>query len=198
METLLRWLAQYGYVGLFASLVFGIAGLPIPDETFLVFSGYLVSRGQFHPVLTWVTAVAGSVGGITLSYIIGRTAGYGFVHRYGRYIHFNESQLRKVEEWFERIGHWLLTVGYFIPGVRHFTALVAGMSGMPWKPFAKFAYPGAVLWVSSFLALGYFLGDQWQAIFETIHKYMILGAVILALIALAIWYFRSRKSAPNS
>jgi membrane protein DedA with SNARE-associated domain len=198
METLLRWLAQYGYVGLFASLVFGIAGLPIPDETFLVFSGYLVSRGQFHPVLTWVTAVAGSVGGITLSYIIGRTAGYGFVHRYGRYIHFSESQLRKVEEWFERIGHWLLTVGYFIPGVRHFTALVAGMSGMPWKPFAKFAYPGAVLWVSSFLALGYFLGDQWQAIFETIHKYMILAAVILALIALAIWYFRSRKSAPNS
>jgi membrane protein DedA with SNARE-associated domain len=198
METLLRWLAQYGYVGLFASLVFGIAGLPIPDETFLVFSGYLVSRGQLHPVLTWLTALAGSVGGITLSYTIGRTAGYGFVHRYGRYIHFNESQLRKVEEWFERIGHWLLTVGYFIPGVRHFTALVAGMSGMPWKPFAKFAYPGAVLWVSSFLALGYFLGDRWQAIFQTIHKYMSVAALILALIALAIWYFRSRKSAPNS
>ena len=198
METILRWLAHYGYVGLFASLVLGIAGLPIPDETFLVFSGYLVSRGQLHPVLTWATAFAGSVGGITLSYVIGRTAGYGFVHRYGRYIHFKESQLRKVEEWFERIGHWLLTIGYFIPGVRHFTALVAGMSGMPWKPFAKFAYPGAALWVSSFLALGYFLGDQWQAIFETIHKYMVVAALILAAIAVAIWYVRSRKSAPNS
>src|SRR3954447_14315652 len=135
MESLIEWLSHYGYGGLFASLVLGIAGLPIPDETLLVFSGYLISRGKLHPVLTWATAFSGSVGGISLSYIIGRTAGYGFVHWYGRYIHFSEARLKKVEEWFERIGHWLLTIGYFIPGVRHFTALVAGMSGMPFKPF---------------------------------------------------------------
>jgi membrane protein DedA with SNARE-associated domain len=198
METILRWLSHYGYGGLFASLVLGIAGLPIPDETLLVFSGYLISRGKLHPVLTWATAFSGSVGGISLSYIIGRTAGYGFVHRYGRYIHFSEARLKKVEEWFERIGHWLLTIGYFIPGVRHFTALVAGMSGMPFKPFAKFAYPGAALWVSTFLALGYVLGDQWEMIFGKIHNYTMIAVLILLVIAVAIWYIRSRKSTPSS
>ena len=194
METILRWISHYGYGGLFTALVLGIAGLPIPDETLLVFSGYLVSRGKLHPVLTWICAFSGSLGGITLSYAIGRTAGYGFVHRYGRYIHFNESRLQEIENWFERIGHWLLTVGYYIPGVRHFTALVAGMSGMPLQLFAQYAYPGAALWVSTFLTLGYVLGDQWQTVFGTIHKYTTAVVLVLTGITVAIWYVRSRKS----
>ena len=53
MEPLLEWLSQWGYAGLFGLLVFGIIGLPIPDETLLVFSGYLVSQGRLHPLFTF-------------------------------------------------------------------------------------------------------------------------------------------------
>jgi len=193
MDDILHWLSQFGYIGLFAALVFGIAGLPIPDETLLVFFGYLVSRGKMHPALTWLTALAGSMGGISLSYTIGRVVGYRFVHRYGRYVHLTDERLRQIQQWFDRIGHWLLTIGYFLPGIRHFTALVAGMSEMKFRSFALFAYPGAVLWITSFLALGYFLGDQWEVVFNHLHQQMTLITVILSVVAVAVWYWKKRR-----
>ena len=51
-------------------------------------------------------------------------------------------------------------VGYFIPGVRHFTAIVAGTSKLELHSFALFAYSGATLWVSTFVFLGYHFGPQ--------------------------------------
>jgi membrane protein DedA with SNARE-associated domain len=193
MDDILHWLSQFGYIGLFAALVFGIAGLPVPDETLLVFFGYLVSRGKMHPALTWLTALSGSMCGITFSYMIGRVLGYRFVHRYGRYVHLTEERLHQIQRWFDRIGHWLLTIGYFLPGIRHFTALVAGMSEMNFRSFALFAYPGAALWVTSFLSLGYFLGDQWEVVFEHLHREMMLVTIILCVIVVAVWYWKKRR-----
>lgn len=193
MDQLLEKISHYGYPGLFAALVLGIAGLPIPDETILVFCGYLVARGSMHPLLTWITAVVGSTSGITVSYAIGRLAGYEVVHRFGRYIHLTEARLLKVHRWFDRIGHWLLTVGYFIPGVRHFTALVAGMSGMRYRAFAPYAYSGALLWVSTFLGIGYVLGDRWKQVFEDLHREMLIVIVAGTLLAWAIWFVLSRR-----
>jgi membrane protein DedA with SNARE-associated domain len=193
MDHFLEKIAQYGYPGLFAALVLGIAGLPIPDETLLVFCGYLVARGSMHPLLTWITAVAGSMSGITVSYWIGRFAGHEVVHRFGRYVHLTEDRLLYVQHWFDRIGHWLLTIGYYIPGVRHFTAVVAGMSGMRYRAFAPYAYSGAVLWVSTFLGIGYVLGDRWKQVFEGLHKDMLIVIVAGTIVAWVAWYLVSRR-----
>lgn len=193
MDQLLEKISHYGYPGLFAALVLGIAGLPIPDETILVFCGYLVARGSMHPLLTWLTAVAGSISGITVSYGIGRLAGYEVVHRFGRYIHLTEERLLRVQRWFDRIGHWLLTIGYYIPGVRHFTAVVAGMSGMPYRAFAPYAYSGGVLWVSTFLAIGYVLGDRWKQVFEDLHKEILVIVVAITCISWLVWFVMSRR-----
>ena len=57
MESLLDWISHYGYAGLFVLLVLGIVGLPVPDETLLVFSGYLISQAKLHPALTWLAGV---------------------------------------------------------------------------------------------------------------------------------------------
>ena len=203
MEPLLEWLAQWGYAGLFGLLVFGIIGLPIPDETLLVFSGYLVSQGRLHPLLTFAAAYSGAICGISGSYLIGRTAGFAFVERYGRYLHLTQARLHQVNRWFDRVGNWLLTVGYFIPGVRHFTALVAGMSGVEFRTFALFAYPGAVIWVSVFLVLGQLVGKNWRTALLVIHQYTwyVLGALVF--IAALIYFIRfvlvrRRKTGYNS
>jgi membrane protein DedA with SNARE-associated domain len=197
MESLLTWLSHYGYAGLFLLLVLGIVGLPVPDETLLVFSGYLISKGRLHPALTFVSGFCGSACGISISYLIGKTLGYGFVHRYGRYIHLSPQRIDDVHRWFQRIGHWLLTIGYYIPGARHFTALVAGMSDLEYRIFAAFAYPGAAMWVGSFLLLGYFVGDNWQAAFALVHRYLVLGSVAAVLVAGVVWWVRKRmRSGP--
>ena len=64
MESLLGWISQYGYAGLFVLLVLGIVGLPVPDEALLVFSGYLISTGRFESLLAFASAFGGSVVGI--------------------------------------------------------------------------------------------------------------------------------------
>lgn len=198
METLLALLSQYGYAGLFGLLVLGIVGLPIPDETLLAFSGYLISRGHFKLGLTFAAAFAGSVCGISTSYVIGRTAGYGAARRYGQYVHLTEERLNYVHGWFERIGEWLLAVGYFIPGVRHFTALVAGMSKLGYGKFAVFAYTGAAVWVATFLAIGYLVGENWRAVMGSVHHYTLGAAAVLAIAGGGIWWIRRRRSNTSS
>ena len=189
METIFHWISQYGYVGLFGALVLGIAGLPIPDETILTFCGYLVSVGRLNLVLTLATGIGGSMCGITGSYLIGRTLGYPFIHRYGHYIHLTEERMDRVHRMFERTGHWLLTFGYYVPGVRHFTAIVAGVSRLEYPVFARYAYPGACIWVASFLGLGYLVGEHWRQAFDTVHHYLLLACliVVIAIAAILLW-----------
>jgi membrane protein DedA with SNARE-associated domain len=194
-----NWVAHYGGFALFALLVFGIVGLPIPDETLLVLSGYLIYRGTLNPPGTWLGAVLGSMCGITCSYMIGRTLGAGFIHsRFGKWVHITEKRIQRVHDWFHHLGHWALFVGYYIPGVRHFTAIVAGTSRLEYRYFALFAYSGACLWVTSFMALGYFLGDNWKRVFEMIHRNLtvvgIAAIIVICAYALTHLYYRQRRA----
>ena len=58
-ETILRWVTEYGYIGIFSLLTLGIIGAPIPDEGLLAFAGYLVYKGQLQLFPTMATAFLG-------------------------------------------------------------------------------------------------------------------------------------------
>ncbi len=196
-SAVLQWVATYGYFAIFALLVLGIVGLPVPDEFLLTGCGYLIYRGDLHPVPTFASALAGSISGITCSYIIGRTLGWKFLHsRAGRLLHIPDRQIQRVHDWFNRIGHWALMIGYFVPGVRHFTAIVAGTSKLEYHGFAAFAYGGALLWVSTFLFLGYHFGSRWEEMLRATEHHLkqgsaVAGVLIVAYLVLA--YVRRRK-----
>ena len=189
-QQVLAWITHYGYIAIYLCLVLGIVGLPIPDETMMTFSGYLVFNGTLSLPLTLATALAGSISGITLSYVLGKTLGIRVIHRYGRYVRIREEHIAKAHSWFDRIGHWTLTFGYFIPGVRHFTAYAAGISDVSPRSFAIYAYSGALIWVSTFIGLGYWLGERWQAVQANIHHVFIWGAAAIGLgvIAYFVWW----------
>lgn len=198
MDQALQWISRYGYAGLFVALMLGIAGLPIPDETLLVFYGYLISTGRLNAPLTFGTAVCGSACGISLSYWIGRTAGYSIVVHYGRSLHVTPARIDRVHQWFARMGRPLLTFGYFLIGIRHLTALVAGMSNLEFPVFAVFAYAGAVLWSASFLLFGYYVGENWRDALAIVHRYSwsLMAALIVAAVAFWLWRRRTlRKQA---
>jgi membrane protein DedA with SNARE-associated domain len=196
MESVFNWVATYGYAAIFFLLLLGIVGLPVPDETLLVFSGALIASGRLRPEGVVIAAVAGSSCGITLSYIIGRTAGLGVLHRFGKYLHVTEERLAKIHEWFDRLGHWALFAGYFIAGVRHFTAIVAGTSGLEYRSFALYAYSGGAVWVATFLTLGYFVGENWKHIAEVLHQYVVYASLALILAAVAVFIVRKRITKP--
>ena len=195
-QHILAWITEYGYAAIVGLLMLGIVGLPVPDETLLTFTGYLVFRGNLRLPLAFAAALTGSACGITISYLLGRTFGLKLIHRYGRYVRIREEHVEKAHAWFRKAGHWSLTIGYFIPGVRHLTAYAAGMSDLEAPQFALFAYTGAVLWVSAFLSLGYFLGDRWEAVERNVHHYLVYLTLagVIALAGYLVWR-RSRARA---
>ena len=190
-QQVLAWLTQYGYLALFSLLVLGIVGLPVPDETLLTFTGYLVYQGHLSLPIAIASAFAGSACGITLSYTLGRTFGLKLIHRYGRYLRITEHHLEKAHAWFRRAGHWSLTFGYFIPGVRHFTAYAAGMSDLEPRVFVLYAYSGAAIWACTFIGLGYLLGERWKAVQQNLDRY--LAGFTIAGVILAAGYLAWRK-----
>jgi membrane protein DedA with SNARE-associated domain len=194
---ILQWIEQYGHFAIFFLLMFGIVGLPVPDETLLTFTGYLVYKGHLSPLTAFATAAAGSLTGITLSYFLGREFGLPLIHRYGRYLHIREDHVEKAHAWFRHAGHWGLMFGYFVPGVRHLTAYAAGMSGLEPPQFALFAYSGGCLWVAAFMGLGYFLGERWEAVEANIHHYLVIVTIAAAILGAGYLLWRKWKRAPG-
>ena len=191
-EIALYWIGQYGYAGIFSLLIFGIVGLPVPDEWLLTFSGFLVFKRTLLFVPTFAAAFCGSACGITVSYTLGRIFDTYVLVKYGSYIHMTPDRLARVHSWFERRGRWTLLVGYFVPGVRHLTGYIAGASELSFSNFALFAYTGAFCWVAVFITLGYFLGEEWNRVVESLDKakFLIIGLAAVAGIA---WFAYLRR-----
>lgn len=164
-DTLEIWFHHYGSAGLFILLALGIVALPIPDETLLVLSGVFIGHGKLELIPTLFAAYGGSLCGITLSYIIGRVSGALVLEKFGGYIGLDQQKMDKAHYWFKKYGKWTLLFGYFIPGVRHVISILAGVSLLEYPIFALFAYTGGILWVSTFLAIGYFFGEHGLGLF---------------------------------
>lgn len=194
MDLAQQWIAQYGYVGIFGLLVLGIVGLPVPDETVLTIAGYLIFQGRLRAAPTVLSALLGSVCGITLSYLLGLTTGYYLLHKYGPRIHVTTARIDLVHRWFRHLGGFTLTFGYYVPGVRHLTAYVAGASKLEYPAFAAFAYSGAAVWIGTFLGLGYFLGERWSEVLRQAHRVGLFGALAVAGIAVGAYLLRRRMS----
>jgi membrane protein DedA with SNARE-associated domain len=192
-ETLLQWIYLYGYLGIFFLLMFGIIGLPIPDEVLLVFSGYLVFKGHLALAPTIASAFLGSICGISVSYSIGRTGGSFLVSKYGRWFHVTQEKIDRVHDWLEHAGKWGLFIGYFIPGVRHLSALVAGTSRLRYSVFASYAYTGGLFWSSTFISTGFFLGKEWLEIAVLIHRWILIAAVAVGGCMLLFYCLLQRK-----
>ena len=176
-RRLLGWISRYGLQAIFGLQVLGIVGLPVPDELMLTIAGTLVRAGKLPLTGTLGAAMGGAMVGITVSYLAGRYIGLTALRKV---VHIPEELLGRVEHWFHRTGGWLLTFGYFIPGVRHVTAIAAGSSGLRYRTFAAFAYPGAIIWSSFFVTTGYVLGEHWRPAFKLIVENVQIAVVVAA------------------
>ncbi len=200
-QRLLGWLARYGLQAVFGLQVLGIIGLPVPDEIMLTVAGTFVRAGKLPMAGTLAAAIGGCAAGITLSYLAGRWVGLSAVRRV---LHVPDTVLDRVQRWFRKAGRWLLTFGFFVPGVRHVTAVAAGSSGLGFRQFACYAYAGAVLWASTFVIAGYVLGDRWRPAVEGLRAHVrlaiaiVVGAYVARLVANRLCRRLSSGSRPNS
>jgi membrane protein DedA with SNARE-associated domain len=194
VEQIQIWITHYGYAAIFCLLALGIVGLPVPDETLLTLTGFLIFKGSLHPIPAYLSALGGTVVGISISYGIGNVGGTRVLRRFGQQLHIGADRVQRVQTWFDKRGKWTLLVGYFVPGVRHIVALVAGSTGLPYAPFAQYSYAGAVLWSASFVAAGYYFGEGWAS-FPQLMRFAGLSFLVLAVFATFAYGLYRRRSA---
>jgi membrane-associated protein len=202
-----NWLlAQFGSEFFWISLVIvfiecGLLFPFLPGDTLLFAIGLFVATGKIDVfpggevaellialVLMIIAAFAGNVTG----YEIGRKVGEPLRNHDGRIL--KKKHLDKTHTFFERYGSTALVLGRFVPFVRTYITLVAGVTKMERRRFLVWSAVGAVLWVTTVTLAGYFLGSAFPSLGDNIDKAMV---VILAFSLIPIGYewWRHRRTA---
>lgn len=194
MEHFISIFEHHSYLILFLVILLELIAIPISGEFFMSYAGYFISQGKMS--YTWALLIAIAAGGIgiTFTYWIGRLGGYKIIEKYGKYVHLGPKRYDKTAAWMERYGSKLLVFAYFIPGIRHFTGYVSGISKMPYRTFVVPAYIGASLWGFCFITLGTILGSRWEEFHKLASRYLVVIILILAFIVgvlLAIRFYRN-------
>lgn len=200
LETVKELIMHYGYWALYGLLAVGIVGLPVPDEILMTFVGYLTSIGWFEYIPALLVSLAGAMSGMLVSYMIGHKVGKPFLWKYGKWARLTPARLEKAEKWFHKYGPLTVCFGYFLPGVRHFSCYLAGMSGMKMGKYFQYAGAGALIWCTLFITLGHYIGKSAFKLIPILHRYIGIGVFLAVAIgcALAVFVFLFRKRVPES
>ncbi|MEC0369104.1 DedA family protein [Paenibacillus chibensis] len=193
MTEIMVYLTQYGYVALFILLALGILGIPVPDETLIATFGGMIAQGHFHFAGALTVTFFGSMTGMMISYTLGRKVGKPLLDRYGKWIRITPSRLQSTEAWFKRYGPVSIILGYFVPGLRHLSSYMAGISKVPLSRYLLYAAAGALLFCTTFLLIGHAVGYHWNEIAVMMERSTLrIGVLVIAIIALGsagiIWW----------
>jgi membrane-associated protein len=157
VETLVR----VGGLTAMTAIVFAETGLMVgfflPGDSLLVTAGVFAAAGHFHIGVLNGVLIAAAIVGDTVGYWIGRRAGPALFKR-PRSLLFNPDHLRRAHDFYEKHGGKTIILARFIPIVRTFAPVVAGMGRMGYRRFLFFNVFGGALWVVSMTLIGYYLG----------------------------------------
>jgi membrane protein DedA with SNARE-associated domain len=182
---------RLGAVG--AGIIVALENLfpPIPSEIILPLAGFTASQGDFTlaSALFWTTA--GSVVGALLLYWIG--AAFGRERMYWvweRMPLVKTEDLEKTEAWFARHGRKAVFFGRMVPIFRSLISVPAGIERMPLLQFLGLTLAGSLIWNTIFVLLGYYLGENWEAIEPVmgVVQYVVIGVTV----ALLAWWLVNR------
>src|SRR4051812_24052357 len=161
IDYMLNLLGVYVYLGLWF-VVFAETGLAVgfflPGDSLLVVSGLFAAAGKLNLALVMAAFFLGSVIGDSTGYWTGRLMGKTLFNREDSWI-FKPSRVQKAHNFFEKYGVKTVILARFVPIVRTFAPIVVGAAEMPYRQFLPFSILGGLLWISTMVLGGYFLGD---------------------------------------
>ncbi|MCZ8513066.1 VTT domain-containing protein [Paenibacillus filicis] len=193
LDWLMHWIDQHGYIVLFLAPMLELLFLPVSAEVVMGYGGVLVFQGKLNWLISILAAGTGSSIGMTLAYWIGYKLGRPFFERYGSRIHMGPERIDKAAQWFQRYGNKVITINYFITGVRHITGYFSGITRIPFRTFMLYAYIGAYLWAAMFVSLGKLFGPKWDQYQVLIKKYVLIITIIIAVIFVLSFLYKKYK-----
>ncbi|MFE0699727.1 DedA family protein [Streptomyces sp. NPDC058872] len=189
-------ISVFGLIGILA-VVFAESGLLIgfflPGDSLLFTAGLLTASHRHLTQPLWLVCllvVVAAAAGDQAGYLFGRKVGPALFRRPDSRF-FTQQNVVKAAAFFADHGPRSLVLARFVPVVRTFTPIVAGVSAMHYRTFVGFNLIGAALWGTGVILLGHFLG---QVPFVTAHIELILIALVVAsTVPLAVEYVRTRR-----
>jgi membrane protein DedA with SNARE-associated domain len=153
--------------------------------------------GQGYIVLAGFCGGLGNVIGSLVAYWVGAWGGLPFLRRYGKYILITNHDLDRANHWFGKYGDWITFIARFVPAIRTFISLPAGIARMPVWRFTLYAFIGSFIWSAALAYGGYILGSNWEELRNAMRPfdYPIVGAIVILIIIFVWLRLRSRKSA---
>jgi membrane protein DedA with SNARE-associated domain len=193
-------LATWGYLALFGISFLAALGIPVGSEVAIGYAGVLASgqvvtghHDHLQLALVIIVATVGEVAGSTVGYAIGRFGGRSLVDRIGKYVLLTHKDLDRAEAWFARRGEPLVFFGRFIPFVRSFVSIAAGIGEMSLAKFWAFTLAACAIWCGGLAAIGYALGSSWHRIVTDFGYVGYLAAAVVVVVVIAFITHRLRQ-----
>jgi membrane-associated protein len=190
-DYLLSTLGIYGLPVLFAAILIGAVGLPLPGALLLIAAGSFVEEGEMSLWPVILLSASGAVIGDNLGYMLGRWGGPRVKGWAARLIG-GQERLRQAEDWLKRrqgaaifLSRWLLTP---LGPVVNFSA---GLTSYSWRRFLLYGITGEIVWVVLYVLLGKFFSDRVQIVSDLLGDvvWMIVGLLFVVILGGNLWQF---------
>ena len=193
IDGITHLIAALGYSGVLLLMALESACIPVPSEAIMPFAGAQITAptGTFHPdiwVLTFMGALGNLIGSIA-AYWVGYTGGRAFLDKYGKYVLIRRRDIDKSDAFFRKYGDWTVFFGRWLPIVRTFISLPAGIARMNFPKFCVFTFVGALPFCYLLAWAGTKLGQHWDQVHTWLQKADVAVTVVLAvLFGLWLWH----------
>lgn len=193
-----QWIETAGYAGLFLIVLAesGIAiGFFLPGGSLLFTAGLLASQGVFNIYILTAVLFCGAVIGDNIGYWFGKKIGPKIFSKKNSFF-FNEENINKTKDFYSKHGPNAIIIGRFIPIIRTFVPIMAGVGQMDYVKFLKYNVLGGILWAVGLAILGYLSGSY----IPGIEKYMlpiIAGIILLSLMPIFLKIIQRKKTDKN-
>jgi len=168
-----------------------LVGFFLPGDSLLVTAGIFAARGDLDLVMLNASLSLAAIAGDSVGYGIGVKTGPKIFTREDS-LFFNRKHLISAKEFYDRHGAFTIFIARFMPIIRTFAPVVAGVGAMRYRKFIAYNVFGGIFWVLSMTLAGYFLGTLVPNIQERIHL-VIAIVIVLSLLPAIIKFFRERS-----
>jgi membrane-associated protein len=196
VPELVRIAGFYGLILIVFAETGLLVGFFLPGDSLLITAGLFAARGDFDIVTLNLVLIAAAIAGDATGYWIGRRTGQALYSRPDSFF-FRREHLRITHDYYERHGGKTIVFARFIPIVRTFAPVVAGVAEMGYARFATYNVVGAIAWVTSMTVGGYALGNLVPDIESRIH-YVVAAVIAISLMPPAWAWLKSRRAASTA
>jgi len=187
LPALIRWAGYFGMTAIVFAETGLLVGFFLPGDSLLVTAGLVSARGYLDVYLLGVLLHAAAIAGNSCGYMIGRSTGPRIFTRENSLL-FNKKHLFSAQEFYARHGRKTIVLAQFVPIIRTFSPVVAGVGRMPYRQFLTISVIGTLFWVWSMLFIGYFLGRFIPGVDKHIEIVVMIVIFISILPGLISWW----------